>query len=468
MNSNEGIVNLETDYLVIGAGAAGMAFVDEVLSRCKTSTFVISDQLARPGGHWNHAYPFVTLHQGSYFYGVNSEVLERDPREIDLSSKHEMLAYYDKVMRKFLASGRVTFLPQTSYQWKEDGDEDHVVKSIILSGVTYHVTVRKKFVNACAQQIKVPSTHVPSYQIDKDVRENCVPINELGSLKRSYEEFVVIGNGKTGIDAVLYLLNQGVSPSSIRWVVSRELWWYDRKWFGPSSAQDFIIEIAKVLGEEDDTGAIFRRLEDKGILMRMQDDPDAEDPKLFRCATITKAERDAVQNIKEFVRLGHVTRITRDRIVFGDRGSIPTTANTLHVDCTANGLPRQAGQQIFVDHPPSIILRPVITCNVTWSSAVIGMLEVLEGNNEDAKRSIIKTIPHPEAKEDWVAAFYQTFKNLHSLSLSYRKQGFDGMRLSMLNHGPILATFYKEHFVLGPVLAKMLAKADSFLKKYEP
>jgi len=148
---------------------------------------VISDQLARPGGHWNHAYPFVTLHQGSYFYGVNSEVLERDPREIDLSSKHEMLAYYDKVsllllavvlasdlslsfsqvMRKFLASGRVTFLPQTSYQWKEDGDEDHVVKSIILSGVTYHVTVRKKFVNACAQQIKVPSTHVPSYQIDK-------------------------------------------------------------------------------------------------------------------------------------------------------------------------------------------------------------------------------------------------------------------------------------------------------------
>ena len=61
----------------------------------------------------------------------------------------------------------MTFLPQTSYQWKEDGDEHHVVKSIILSGVTYHVTVRKKFVNACAQQIKVPSTHVPSYQIDK-------------------------------------------------------------------------------------------------------------------------------------------------------------------------------------------------------------------------------------------------------------------------------------------------------------
>ena len=84
-----------------------------------------------------------------------------------------------------------------------------------------------------------------------------------------------------------------------------------------------------MLGEEDDTGAIFRRLEDKGILMRMQDDPDAEDPKLFRCATITKAERDAVQNIKEFVRLGHVTRITRDRIVFGDRGSIPTVSTRL-------------------------------------------------------------------------------------------------------------------------------------------
>ena len=58
--------------------------------------------------------------------------------------------------------------------------------------------------------------------------------------------------------------------------------------------------------------------------------------------------------------------------------SFSQTANTLHVDCTANGLPRQARKPIFVDER-NIILQPVITCNVTWSSAVIGMLEVLEG-----------------------------------------------------------------------------------------
>ena len=46
--------------------------------------------------------------------------------------------------------------------------------------------------------------------------------------------------------------------------------------------------------------------------------------------------------------------------------------------------------------------------------------KVLEGNNEDAKRSIIKTAPHPEAKEDWVAAFYVTFQNLVALSKKYR------------------------------------------------
>jgi cation diffusion facilitator CzcD-associated flavoprotein CzcO len=32
----------------------------------------IIDRHAKPGGHWNDAYPFVALHQPSAFYGVNS------------------------------------------------------------------------------------------------------------------------------------------------------------------------------------------------------------------------------------------------------------------------------------------------------------------------------------------------------------------------------------------------------------
>src|ERR1041384_4049405 len=65
---------LETDYLIIGAGAAAMAFADELLSN-SDARIVMVDRRDKPGGHWNDAYPFVRLHQPAAFYGVNSRDL---------------------------------------------------------------------------------------------------------------------------------------------------------------------------------------------------------------------------------------------------------------------------------------------------------------------------------------------------------------------------------------------------------
>ena len=63
---------ITTDYLVIGAGAMGVAFADEVITRDKTAEVVLVDKHSQPGGHWNDAYPFVKLHQPAAYYGVNS------------------------------------------------------------------------------------------------------------------------------------------------------------------------------------------------------------------------------------------------------------------------------------------------------------------------------------------------------------------------------------------------------------
>ena len=65
---------IKTDYLIVGSGAVGMAFADTLLTDTDAK-IVIVDRFAKPGGHWNHAYPFVTLHQPSAFYGVSSREL---------------------------------------------------------------------------------------------------------------------------------------------------------------------------------------------------------------------------------------------------------------------------------------------------------------------------------------------------------------------------------------------------------
>ena len=57
----------ETDYLIIGAGAMGIAFADEIFHHRPNMNITIVDRRSRAGGHWNSAYPFVRLHQPAAF-----------------------------------------------------------------------------------------------------------------------------------------------------------------------------------------------------------------------------------------------------------------------------------------------------------------------------------------------------------------------------------------------------------------
>ncbi len=114
---------IEADYLVIGAGAMGMAFADVMLTETE-ATVAIVDRYGSPGGHWNRAYPQVRLHQPSAFYGVNSRPLGSDIKDtaggnagrFELASGSEVVAYYDQVMnQQFLPTGRVHYFPMCEY-----------------------------------------------------------------------------------------------------------------------------------------------------------------------------------------------------------------------------------------------------------------------------------------------------------------------------------------------------------------
>ena len=77
---------IEADYLIIGAGAVGMAFADTLLSETQ-ATIALVDRRHRPGGgHWNDAYPYVRLHQPSAYYGVNSWPLGSGEKDADSGS----------------------------------------------------------------------------------------------------------------------------------------------------------------------------------------------------------------------------------------------------------------------------------------------------------------------------------------------------------------------------------------------
>jgi len=90
MSNKDSIKTMECDYLVIGAGATGMSFVDELINTSRNVTVVLVDKHAKPGGHWNDAYPFVRLHAPAAWYGVNSKALGSGGA--DLATKAQILA----------------------------------------------------------------------------------------------------------------------------------------------------------------------------------------------------------------------------------------------------------------------------------------------------------------------------------------------------------------------------------------
>jgi len=55
---------IDTDYLVVGAGAAGLAFTDALIADSDADVVMV-DRRDSPGGHWNNAYPFVRIHHAS-------------------------------------------------------------------------------------------------------------------------------------------------------------------------------------------------------------------------------------------------------------------------------------------------------------------------------------------------------------------------------------------------------------------
>src|SRR4029079_2748131 len=131
---------VEADYLVVGAGAMGMAFTDALIDHADVRVALV-DRRGGVGGDWAHAYPFVRLHQASVFYGVASTLLgggriQQDGPEAGLHERAtapEICAYYARVLQERLfGSGRVSFYPGCDYV----GDGQFVSR---VSGNRYEV-----------------------------------------------------------------------------------------------------------------------------------------------------------------------------------------------------------------------------------------------------------------------------------------------------------------------------------------
>ena len=396
--------SIECDYLVIGAGAAGMAFTDALVSE-SDATVLMVDRRHAPGGHWNDAYPFVRLHQPSAFYGVNSRNLGEDRIDdsgpnagfYERASAAEVCHYFQAVLHdELLASGRVEFLPMTNCV--EDGSGRVRVASQV-TGEEREVVVRRKVVDARYLESSIPATHQLSFDVDDGVR--CVPVNDLVRIDHPADGFVIIGGGKTGMDACTWLLDNGVDPGEISWVKPRESWVIDRaSWQPRAKVGSFIIGYAATVEAAASATSVpdlFGRLEECGQLKRL--DPSIE-PTMYRAAILSDVELEQLRTVENVIRAGHVRRIQTDRIVL-DEDEIATSAQRLYVDCTADGLPQPPPRPIF--ESKRITIQQMRETSPTFNAALIGYLEAALDDVAE-QNALAPANGYPSRATDWIRA----------------------------------------------------------------
>ncbi|KAK2736833.1 hypothetical protein CKAH01_18876, partial [Colletotrichum kahawae] len=303
-------------------------------------------------------YLFVQLHQPSAFYSVNSKKLGNDIIDKvgwnkglhELATSDEVLSYYDQVLNQhFLPSGRVQYFPNCNYE----GDGKFVS---MLSGKSFQMAGSStRIVDFTYMRVKVPSMGPPAYQVASGV--SFVTPNSLSKVSQPFANFTIVGAGKTGIDACLWLLSRGIDVSKLTWIMPRDSWLFDRSEsqpgpeFAAKSLSVIPTQIEAIMAATS-VNNLLKRLEGAQHLMRINDDVW---PTMFRCASVSVAEFEQLKKITNIVRQG------------------------------------RACQQVF-------------------SAAFIAHIEAAYSDDE-MKNRLCRPIPHPGQDFDWLVMTCLNFEN---------------------------------------------------------
>jgi NAD(P)-binding Rossmann-like domain len=402
-------VLITTDYLVVGAGASGLAFIDALVAEADVEVVVV-DRRGAAGGHWLDVYDFVRLHIPSAYYGVNSLPLGEDRIDevgenagfYERATGGEVCGYFAEAAERVARTGRVRFL--TGHEHVERGADGELVRNL-ETGELHEVAVRRKVVDARYLEASIPATHAPSFEVSADAQ--VVPINDLPAAVRSASSLTVLGSGKTAVDACTWLLDNDVEPDRICWVRPRDAWFHHRSAFQPleqvGSIMTGISLDAEAGAQATDIDDLCDRLEASGRLFRI--DPSCP-ATMYRGTMLSDHELHAVRQIEDVVRLGRVRRVEADRIVLED-GEVATGPEVLHVDCTALGLRDAPAVPIF--QPDRIVLQQMRQNSPCFNAALAAYVEAHRDDDADKNR-LCPPNPYPRSMDDWPRMVTRTWK----------------------------------------------------------
>ena len=229
----------------------------------------------------------------------------------------------------------------------------------------------RKIVDATRMLTHVPATKPPEYNISEGV--HLVSINKLAEIKAPWKRYVVIGAGKTGLDALLHLIDNNVDPQDIVWIVPNDSWFISRDGF--EDVNNLADEIQRLLNNvmaAKDINDVYRKGEELGMYIRLDKNIW---PTKMRAATMSSKEIKKIRRIGNIIRFGRIDRFENDAIIFKRGDVLPTDSTTLHIDCSTSGSKfKEVKEKIFTEK--QIYLQILQMPPSATSAAMIAALEL--------------------------------------------------------------------------------------------
>merc|ERR1740117_2885109 len=162
-------IDLECDYLIVGAGATTLAFLDTLVTELPDAKIILIDKKAAPGGHWIDSYGYVQLHQPSLVYGIASKQLEGNWLKCMLTqfmlpwnhraNKTEILTYFADFVKE--NKEQIDFYSDSVYDFEKSSDSDEDEENVHFfssmdGSVSYKVKVNVKLIDGSANENIVP------------------------------------------------------------------------------------------------------------------------------------------------------------------------------------------------------------------------------------------------------------------------------------------------------------------------
>jgi hypothetical protein len=395
---------VDVDYLVVGAGATGMAFTDALVDHAPDVRVALVDRRAGVGGHWLAAYPFVRLHQASSFYGVASTLLgggrlQADGPEVGLSERADKATICDYYAG--LLSSRLAGSVELFAGCERDGDRSFVS---LESGQRYTVPEHCRVVDARYLAPDIPAELPPRFAVLDGAR--VIPVNDLVRLEEAPSQYVVVGSGKTATDAVVRLLTTGVDPDAICWVRPREPWMLNRAVIQPDPVV-YLGMVATMMSAAAGAGsldALFLELEDAGVMLRID---RTVSPTMAKAPTLAAWELELLRSVSHVVRLGHLRSVSRGRLSFAS-GDVAVARDAVVVNCAADGLKKPPLVPIW--GRSAITLQPVRAGFPCFGAALTGYVEATRSSDAD-KNALVQPSPYGDSLTDWARMTFLGLRN---------------------------------------------------------